>query len=61
MKYYDKDIYITSKKLELYITILCTFVVGFVLGYYIFKDGAEKKINSQVIDNKYNITNEKLM
>lgn len=46
MKYYDKDIYEKSKRIEMYIVILCTFLIGFILGYYIILSENTNSTNS---------------
>lgn len=33
MKYYDKNIYEMSNKIEIYVVIICIFIISFVLGY----------------------------
>lgn len=33
MKYYDKYIYKQEKRFEIAIIIICTFIIGFIVGY----------------------------
>jgi len=58
MKYYDKEIYKQEKKFEAVIIIICTFIIGFVVGYacidYTIKNSVENNgVESEVrIDEK---------
>lgn len=54
MKYYDKYIYEMSNKIELYVVIMCVFLISFILGYC-----SVRQENTEIKTNSVNIVSSK--
>lgn len=51
MKYYDSYIYKQEKRFEIAIIIICTFIIGFIVGYACI-DYAIDSDNNNIIESE---------